>query len=222
MQSIVNSNFTKNKEVIISTSFVHYGDNIYLYNCYFGNNTNYYAQDHRNSSGEGLILNGGNMTVDYCTFENNSVFYGGVFYNDGTTVSPGKLYYSKLDITNSIFYNNNAVFGKDIFNKGGEVFVSDCWWGSNRGPNDENIYKAAGTVNVKNWVILTFDIEDNTLIGSLNKVTDSKGNIYNITGKLPSRIAIFESSMVKINPNVIPLINNQAKVNISFLSLIHI
>lgn len=216
MQSIVNSNFTKNKEVIISTSFVHYGDNIYLYNCYFGNNTNYYAQDHRNSSGEGLILNGGNMTVDYCTFENNSVFYGGVFYNDGTTVSPGKLYYSKLDITNSIFYNNNAVFGKDIFNKGGEVFVSDCWWGSNRGPNDENIYKAAGTVNVKNWVILTFDIEDNTLIGSLNKVTDSKGNIYNITGKLPSRIAIFESSMVKINPNVIPLINNQAKVNISF------
>ena len=216
MQSIVNSNFTKNKEVIISTSFVHYGNNIYLYNCYFGNNTNYYAQDHRNSSGEGLILNGGNMTVEYCTFENNSVFYGGVFYNDGTTVSPGKLYYSKLDITNSIFYNNNAVFGKDIFNKGGEVFVSDCWWGSNRGPNDENIYKAAGTVNVKNWVILTFDIEDNTLIGSLNKVTDSKGNIYNITGKLPSRIAIFESSMVKINPNVIPLINNQAKVNISF------
>ena len=89
MQSIVNSNFTKNKDVIISTSFVHYGDNIYLYNCYFGNNTNYYAQDHRNSSGEGLILNGGNMTVDYCTFENNSVFYGGVFYNDGTTVSPG-------------------------------------------------------------------------------------------------------------------------------------
>ncbi len=69
---------------------------------------------------------------------------------------------------------------------------------------------------LKNWVILTFDIEDNTLIGSLNKVTDSKGNIYNITGKLPSRIAIFESSMVKINPNVIPLINNQAKVNISF------
>ena len=62
----------------------------------------------------------------YGTFENNSVFYGGVFYNDGTTVSPGKLYYSKLDITNSIFYNNNAVFGKDIFNKGGEVFVSDC------------------------------------------------------------------------------------------------
>ena len=156
------------------------------------------------------------MTVDYCTFENNSVFYGGVFYNDGTTVSPGKLYYSKLDITNSIFYNNNAVFGKDIFNKGGEVFVSDCWWGSNRGPNDENIYKAAGTVEVKNWAILTFDIEDNTLIGSLNKVTDSKGNIYNITGKLPSRIAIFESSMVKINPNAIPLINNQAKVNISF------
>ena len=149
-------------------------------------------------------------------FENNSVFYGGVFYNDGTTVSPGKLYYSKLDITNSIFYNNNAVFGKDIFNKGGEVFVSDCWWGSNRGPNDENIYKAAGTVEVKNWAILTFDIEDNTLIGSLNKVTDSKGNIYNITGKLPSRIAIFESSMVKINPNAIPLINNQAKVNISF------
>ena len=79
-----------------------------------------------------------------------------------------------------------------------------------------HIYKAAGTVEVKNWAILTFDIEDNTLIGSLNKVTDSKGNIYNITGKLPSRIAIFESSMVKINPNAIPLINNQAKVNISF------
>ena len=34
MQSIVNSNFTKNKDVIISTSFVHYGDNIYLYNFY--------------------------------------------------------------------------------------------------------------------------------------------------------------------------------------------
>ena len=33
---------------------------------------------------------------------------------------------------------------------------------------------------------------------------------------MPSRIAIFESSMVKINPNAIPLINNQAKVNISF------
>lgn len=213
--NINNSNFTKNNDVIINTWY-EYSHDVYLYNCSFWNNTNSHAQGYENTSGEGLILNGGNMTVDYCTFEDNSVFYGGVFYNDGTSMGSGGIYYSILNITHSVFYNNNAVLGKDIFHKGGDLVVSDCWWGSNRGPNDNNIYQAAGSVEVKNWAILTFDIQDNTLIASLNKVTDSEGNIYNISGNLPSRIAIFNSSMVKINPNVIPLINNQANVNISF------
>lgn len=215
MQNVINSNFTKNNDVIINTWYS-YSDNVYLYNCSFWNNSNNHAQGYGNTSGKGLILNGGNMTVDYCTFENNSVFYGGVFYNDGTAMGAGGIYYSTLNITRSVFYKNNAVLGKDIFHRGGNLVVSDCWWGSNRGPNDANIYNAAGSVEVKNWVILTFDIQDNTLIASLNKVTDNKSNIYNISGNLPSRIAIFNSSMVKINPNVIPLINNQAKVNISF------
>ncbi len=61
------------------------------------------------------------------------LFYGGVFfYNDGTAMGVGGIYYSTLNITRSVFYKNNAVLGKDIFHRGGNLVVSDCWWGSNR------------------------------------------------------------------------------------------
>ncbi len=70
MQNVINSNFTKNNDVIINTWYS-YSDNVYLYNCsfFFWNNSNNHAQGYGNTSGKGLILNGGNMTVDYCTFE---------------------------------------------------------------------------------------------------------------------------------------------------------
>lgn len=208
VNTLVNTQFIRNNGVILNTWY-HYRDTIYMYNCSFINNTNSHSQGYGNTSSLGLIQNGGDIIADYCVFENNSVYYGGVFYNDQFD-SYG--YSTTLTVTNSIFYNNNAVFGKDIFQRGGIVYTENCWWGSNRGPFDNNIFQDTGELIIKNWAILSLELIDNELIASLNKVTDSQGNVYNSTGILPSRTAKFDSDSLYINPNVVSIINNTANV----------
>lgn len=210
VNNLTNNQFIKNNGVIINTWY-RYRDAIYMYNCSFINNTNSHSQGYGNTSSLGLIQNGGVLMADYCTFENNFVYYGGVFYND---MLDSYGYPIVLNVTNSIFYNNNAVIGKDIFQRGGTVYTENCWWGSNRGPNDDNIFYDTGDLIIKNWAILSFNLEDNELIASLNKVTDSQGNIYNSTGILPSRIAKFASSMLYIDPDSVAFKDNFASVHV--------
>lgn len=217
---IKDSVFYKNNGQIIST-YYSYKHDMDLYNCSFISNTNFHSQGYSNPDSLGLILNSGNMNIDYCTFENNEVFYGGVFYNDQylSTRDDEIINNPILNISNSIFYNNSGTLGNDIFMHGGELYTSDCWWGSNAGPNNDNIFVHDADLNIKNWAILSFDLENGELIAGLNKVTDMDKNIYNITGTLPSRVAVFDSDMVEINPKVVNLVNNVAKSRIDFTGI---
>jgi len=209
---IKDSVFYKNNGQIISTYYFYQYD-MDIYNCSFINNTHHHSQGH--------ILNGAYMNIDYCTFENNEAFYGGVFYNDQylSTQNDEIINNPILNISNSVFYNNTAVLGNDIFMHGGTLYTSDCWWGSNAGPNNGNIFVNTGDINIKNWAILSFDLENGELIAGLNKVTDMDKNIYDITGTLPSRVAVFDSDMVEINPKVVNLVNNVAKSRIDFTGI---
>lgn len=153
------------------------------------------------------------MSADYCTFINNSVFYGGVFYNENPTYTVPDI---RLNITNSVFYHNKAILANDIFMSGGSFYTSDCWWGTNQGPTDDNIFINTGDVNIKNWAILSFDLENSELIAGFTKVTDANQSVYDIVGILPSRVAIFDSDMVEINPKVVKLTDNVAKTRIDF------
>ncbi|MBE6510242.1 MAG: adhesin [Methanobrevibacter millerae] len=212
VNSFKDSTFYKNNGVIINTWYV-YTDEISLYNCSFINNTNSHSQGYGNYSSRGIIQNGGIMSADYCTFINNSVFYGGVFYNENPTYTVPDI---RLSITNSVFYHNKAILGNDIFMSGGSLYTSDCWWGTNQGPTDDNIFINTGEVNIKNWAILSFDLENSELIAGFTKVTDANQSVYDITGILPSRVAIFDSDMVEINPKVVQLTDNVAKTRIDF------
>ena len=208
---IKDSKFYKNNGQIISTYYYQY--KMSLYNCSFINNTN---------SHNGLILNSADMDIDYCTFENNEVFYGGVFYNNQylSTLDQDEIINNPiLNITNSVFYNNSATLGNDIFMHGGTLYTSDCWWGSNQGPNNDNIFVDTGDVNIKNWAILSFDLENGELIAGFNRVTDYNRTISNITGLLPPRLAVFDSDMVEINPKEVLLTNNIAKARIDFTGI---
>ena len=212
---IKDSVFYKNNGQIIS-SYDTYNCDMELYNCSFINNTNSHSQGYPNPDSNGIILNDGNMNVDYCTFENNHVFYGGVFYNSKLNLMSDN---ALLNITNSVFYNNSATLGNDIFMSGGTLYTSDCWWGSNAGPNNDNIFIDTGDVNIKNWAILSFDLENGELIAGFNRVTDYNRSISNITGLIPPRIAVFDSDMVEINPKVVLLKDNVAKSRIDFTGI---
>lgn len=214
VKSFKDSIFYKNNYVIIDTWYI-YNDDITLYNCSFINNINA-PLGNPGYGCEGIIFNNGNMCVDYCTFVNNSAFYGGVFYNNMYDSYYG---YSLLNITNSVFYNNSATLGDDIFMSGGTLYTSDCWWGSNAGPNNDNIFVDTADVIINNWAILSFDLENGELIAGFSKVTDADRNVYDITGILPSRIAVFDSDMVEINPKEVLLTNNVAKSRIDFTGI---
>ncbi len=215
VKSFKDSTFYKNNGVIINTWYS-YSDEISLYNCSFINNTNLHSQGYGNYASMGIIQNGGNLTAEYCTFVNNSVYYGGVFYNENPSYTVPDV---NLNITRSVFYHNSATLGNDIFTAGGNLYTSECWWGTNQGPNDDNIYISAGEINIINWAILSFDLENGELIAGLNKVTDANQSVYDITGTLPSRTAVFDSDMVEINPKVVKLTDNVAKTRIDFTGI---
>jgi hypothetical protein len=194
VQNFINCSFENNKIVIINTWYSR-ADNISIYGCYFVNNTHVLgSQSQGDDDSEGIIFNGGNLTIEYSVFENNSAYYGGAIVND----NGGNFY-----INHTVFINNNANFGKDILNKNGYGYISNCWWGSNSGPAGDKVFSSIGEVLIENWVIMTLTTNGTSVTASLDKVTGQNGNISNLDGILPSREVLFAgkslNSPLKLN-----------------------
>ncbi|NYB27517.1 MAG: Ig-like domain-containing protein [Methanobacteriaceae archaeon] len=204
VQNFINCTFENNKIVIINTWY-NRADNITIYGCYFINNTNSLgSQSMADHKIEGIILNGGNLTIEYSIFNNNDAYYGGAIANDN-----GGTFY----INHSVFINNVANLGKDIVNKNGYGYISNCWWGSNSGPTGDKVFTSIGETYIKNWVIMTLKTNGTSVTASLDKVTDQDGNIYDIDGILPSREVVFTGKSVS-SPLKMNLYDNKASFDI--------
>ncbi|WP_297899763.1 Ig-like domain repeat protein [Methanobrevibacter sp.] len=188
---IMNSLFSNNNISCASARFI--------YNCSFINNRNSFnsLEDDHEKNG---IINSGNLTVVHCIFSGNIAGYGGAIFNRGF-----------LNVSDSVFVNNTAtILGADIFNFNGNAYLDNNWWGWNGGPTNGKVYRFLGNVQLANWVILSLNVNGSTLIASLDKVTDSSGNIRDFNGTIPSRIAFFDSSVIPIYPKINNLTNNYA------------
>lgn len=194
--NIVNSIFVNNNISCASARFI--------YNCSFINNRNAFNSLTTDHEKNGIISSSGNLSVVYCVFIGNSAGYGGAIFNSGI-----------LNVSNSVFLNNTAtIFGSDIFNFNGVAYLNNNWWGWNGGPTDGKVYRFLGDVHLDTWVILTLNVNGSTLIASLDKVTDAVGNIYDLNGTIPDRVAVFNSSMVPISPKTTNLTNNHAYASV--------
>jgi hypothetical protein len=207
---IYNSVFRNNRQASISNSYYdEVSRNTVIYNCSFINNT----LPHENSgsyTNPGIIRNNANLSIYYSVFVNNSAGYGGVICNYGNDYN-----YANLTVSCSVFVNNSANLGSDVFVYGGSVYLSNNWWGLNSGPTHSRVYRFLGDVYIDNWVILTLSVNGNSVVASLDKVTDSSGNIYDFDGVLPNRFAVFDSEIVSISPRLVGLSNNYAYSAIS-------
>jgi hypothetical protein len=175
-----------------------------LSNSSFIGNKNSYA-DYEDYNSNGIIFNGGNLTVDHCSFLNNNASYGGAIYNAGN-----------LNVTYSIFINNTAKYlANDIYNRRGTTYLLENWWGSNSGPNNGETYCLLGNIYAYNWVIMTLTANGSRLTVALDQITDSNGKISGLNSTLPSRSVIFNSADAKFYPVTSNLINNHAYTNIT-------
>ncbi|UTB31586.1 MAG: right-handed parallel beta-helix repeat-containing protein [Methanobacterium sp. ERen5] len=175
-----------------------------LSNSSFIGNKNSYA-DYEDYNSNGIIFNGGNLTVDHCSFLNNNASYGGAIYNAGN-----------LNVTYSIFINNTAKYlANDVYNRMGNAYLLQNWWGSNSGPNNGELYCLLGNINAYNWVIMTLNVKGTVIDAALDKITDSNGKISVLNSTLPSRSVIFNGVEVTVSPENGDLINNHAFTNIT-------
>jgi hypothetical protein len=175
-----------------------------LSNSSFIGNKNSYA-DYEDYNSNGIIFNGGNLTVDHCSFLNNNASYGGAIYNAGD-----------LNVTYSIFINNTAKYlANDVYNRMGNAYLLQNWWGSNSGPNNGELYCLLGKIYAYNWVIMTLNVKDKVVDASLNKITDSNGKISSLNSTLPSRSVMFKGVDATVSPETGNLIDNHAFTNIT-------
>ncbi|MCZ3365606.1 right-handed parallel beta-helix repeat-containing protein [Methanobacterium veterum] len=190
--------------IIINGDYNSEPKNLTISNSTFINNSNV-VDDYEDYNSNGVIFNGGNLTVTQCTFSNNCAAYGGAIYNLGD-----------LNVSYSVFVNNTAKYlAADVYNRMGTAYLLSNWWGSNSGPTSEKVYRFLGDVYAYNWVIMTLTINNNVLNASLDKVTDLNGTIHNLAGVLPSREVFFKGTNTNISPEHENLTNNQALATIT-------
>lgn len=191
---LTNGNSTSNGGAILNNgkltldncNFVHNvatdnGGAVYsVNNTYYSNAENCIFTGNTAGNGGGAVSNGNILT--YCSFINNTASKGGAISDDN---------YDNLTATSNIFLNNSAYLGGAITNDEGTMNLSynmfygnkeiiemgsdnifsemytvnadDNWWGSNSNPSN-----TIGGFNIDNWIVLTLNQSNPTIVGGQN------------------------------------------------------
>ena len=125
-----------------------------------------------NGGSGGAILNFGTSTITGSTFINNTAHtVGGAIYNDGSNI---ELHFNR-------FLDNNATYGSAIRSDFGTVNAASNWWGSNN-PDWSNLL--SGVTIPTNWVILTVNVDPDTIYNTQNSTITADFNHINGGGDL--------------------------------------
>ena len=159
------------------------------------NNSYFYGNSYLSTDFEEKVIEANE--VYYSTFINNSAAYGGALSN------PKEVHYS-------VFINNTGIYGaNDIFVYKGDLNASSNWWGSNQKPNSDRVHVFIGTLTLDDWVIMSLDYKNGSIIASLNNLLDINETIHKFNHTLHSRNVSF-SSIENLTVYDSYLINNNA------------
>ena len=189
--SLVNSNFTNNA-ASINGGVVYSTDQVDIWSSYFEKN---HADGNTLGNGGGVIHSQNKITIHNSNFTDNQAKYGGVIWNNGSSVEiikssfnadkadcGGVVYCTgKLTITDSNFYNHRASFGgaiycTDIFNISNSNF-SKCQAGGSYSGGGGAIYARSDSKN-GNSTITNSIFKSNEALTSAFEKTCKGGAIY--------------------------------------------
>lgn len=192
--SIIDCRFINNTDEISSgAAIVQRGGSVYIANTLFENNT-------ASNTGGALRL-GGSAVIDNCTFRYNSAAGGGaIFFYDGVTISNstfignkalddtyttggGAIHGGSGNIVNSIFIDNEAMFGAAVYMTSSSSRIDKSIFINNTGAGGGIIYSTAKGGTVSNSIFLNNDVGYYYhVISSLNESLKADYNWFGNTG----------------------------------------
>ena len=158
-----NSNFSNNNAMCAGGAIINYNAcTLTASNCSFIDNTATFG---------GVVVNYGILNLTSSNFSNNEASqYGGFIFN-----------YSTAQIHFNRIIGNTAIIGYAIYNSNGNLDASLNWWGSNTGPQIEDI----SGITIPLWLVLTVTANPQIIpSNNLSKITadllhDSMGTFHN-------------------------------------------
>ena len=134
----------------------------------------------------------------------NSIFIKNRGGYGGALSGPSEVHYC-------VFVNNTATYdANDIFVYNGDLNASENWWGSNQKPLNDRVHVFIGKLTLDNWVIMSLDYKDNTIVSSLDTLLDDNKLIHRFNHTLPSRNVVFSTDEGILNPMNSTLVDNYA------------
>lgn len=160
---------------------------------------------------------------------NNSYFYGNSFLSndfEAKVIGADKVYNSTFidnkggyggalsgpsDVHYCVFINNTATYdANDIFVYNGDLNASSNWWGSNQKPLNDKIHVFLGKLTIDDWVIMSLDYKNGTVIASLDNLLDDNKIIHKLNHTLNTRNVTFSTDGGMLNPVDTYLVDNYA------------
>ncbi len=183
-----------------------------------------------NATNSGALYSSGDLTIDKCTFTNNtartgsgvvrlgmnSAFITNSLFEDNYCSIRGRAIELSgsafKNISNCVFINNRGLNGNisdavymDTSYAGAAV-ADNNWWGTNDNPFTAKLTN----INVTSWIVLSISADDNVVTAGLYKSRDVNGmEVVIDTSALPVRTISFAPEDI-MDPSVADLVNGMA------------